>query len=68
MKRGVLVTFIAILIPWILSAQPSTPNEPQSLSLEQAVNFAVEHNKELQVSQMNIELRNKMVTEDVSQG
>ena len=68
MKRGVLVTFIAILIPWILSAQPSTPNEPQSLSLEQAVNFAVEHNKELQVSQMNIELRNKMVTEAVSQG
>ncbi len=68
MKRGVLVTFIAILIPWILSAQPSTPNEPQSLSLEQAVNFAVEHNKELQASQMNIELRNKMVTEAVSQG
>ena len=68
MKRGVLVTFIAILIPWILSAQPSTPNEPQSLSLEQSVNFAVEHNKELQVSQMNIELRNKMVTEAVSQG
>ena len=68
MKRGVLVTFIAILIPWILSAQPSTPNEPQSLSVEQAVNFAVEHNKELQVSQMNIELRNKMVTEAVSQG
>ncbi len=68
MKREVLVTFIAILIPWILSAQSSTPNEPQSLSLEQAVNFAVEHNKELQASQMNIELRNKMVTEAVSQG
>lgn len=68
MKRGVLVTFIAILIPWILQAQTSTPNEPQSLSLEQAVNFAVEHNKELQSSELNIELRNKMITEAISQG
>lgn len=68
MKRGVLVTFIAILIPWILQAQTSASNEPQSLSLEQAINFAVEHNKELQSSALNIELRNKMVTEAISQG
>ena len=67
MKRGVLVTFVAILVPWLVQAQ-TTPNEPQSLTLEQAVNFAVEHNKELQASQMNIELRNKMVTEAISQG
>lgn len=67
MKRGIMITFMAILIPWLLQAQ-ATPNEPQSLSLEQAVNFAVEHNKELQVSQLNIELRNKMVTEAISQG
>ena len=67
MKRGVLITFIAILIPWMLKAQ-STPNEPQHLSLEEAVNFAAKYNKELQISQLDIELRNKMVTEAVSQG
>ena len=38
MKRGVLITFMAILIPWLLQAQ-ETPNEPQNLSLEQAVTF-----------------------------
>ena len=67
MKRGVLVTFIAILMPWMIRAQ-ETPNGPQSLTLEQAVNFAIEHNKELQVSQINIDLRNKMVQEAISQG
>lgn len=67
MKRGVLVTFIAILIPWIIQAQEAM-NGPQSLTLEQAVNFATEYNKELQASQMNIELRNKMVQEAISQG
>lgn len=67
MKRGVLVTIVAILVPWLLQAQ-TTSNESQSLSLEQAVNFAVQHNKELQASQMNIELRNKQVTEAISQG
>lgn len=68
MKRGVLVTIIAILIPWFLKAQNSTPNEPQHLTLEQAINFAVENNKELQISQKDIALRNKMVTEAISQG
>lgn len=67
MKRGVFITLIALFVPWLLQAQ-ATPNEPQSLSLEQAVQFAVEHNKELQASQLNIELRNKMVTESISQG
>lgn len=58
---------IAALIPWILKAQ-ATPSEPQNLSLEEAVNVALKYNKELQASQMNIELRNKMVTEAISQG
>lgn len=68
MKRGVLVTFVAILIPWFLKAQNPGTSEPQSLTLEQAVNFAVENNKELRASQLNIELRNKMVLESISQG
>lgn len=67
MKRGVLITFIAILIPWMLRAQ-STLNEGGRLSLEEAVEFATKYNKELQASQLDIELRNKMVTEAVSQG
>ena len=67
MKRGVLVTFIAILIPCLLRAQENQ-NGPQSLTLEQAVGFATQHNKELQASQMNIDLRNKMVQEAISQG
>lgn len=67
MKRGVLITFIAILIPWISQAQETT-NGPQNLTLEQAVSFAMEHNKTLQSSQMNIDLKNKMIQEALSQG
>lgn len=67
MKRGVFILLAAILIPWYLKAQGPT-SEPQKLTLNEAINFAVQHNKELQASQMNIELRNKMVTEAISQG
>lgn len=67
MKRGVFITCMAIVIPWILQAQ-NAPEEPQKLSLNEAVEFAVKYNKELQASQLNIELRNKMVTESISQG
>ncbi len=68
MKKGALITIVAILLPWLLQAQSTTPDTPQRLSLEEAVNFAVEHNKELQASQLDIELRNKMVLESISQG
>ena len=44
MKRGVLIIFVAILIPCLLQAQ-TTPNDPQRLTLEQAVNFAVEQQR-----------------------
>lgn len=64
MKKGILIVFVAILLPCVLQAQTT----PDHLTLEQAVDFAVEHNKELQASQMNIELKNKMVTETISQG
>ncbi|MEG1736942.1 MAG: TolC family protein [Odoribacter sp.] len=67
MKRGVLLTFIAFCLPCFLQAQETT-TAPQSLSLQQAVDFAVEYNKELQASQMNISLRYKMVQEAISQG
>ena len=67
MKKGVLITLIAFFIPWIVQAQ-QVPSGAQSLSLEEAVRFAVEHNKELQTSQMDIELRDAMITEAISQG
>lgn len=67
MKRGVFILLATILIPWYLQAQGPT-SEPQKLTLNEAINFAVQHNKELQASQMDIELRNKMVTEAISQG
>ena len=66
MKKGVLI-LITALVPWMLKAQ-TTPDAPQNLSLEEAVNVALKYNKELQASQMNIELRNKMVLEAISQG
>jgi len=68
MKRRISATIVAVLIPWLLQAQATTPSAPQSLSLEEAVKFAVEYNKELQASELNIELRNKMITEAISQG
>lgn len=68
MKKRITVTLITLLIPWALQAQETGAEKPQSLSLEQAVNLAVEQNKELRSSALNIELRNKMVTEAVSQG
>ncbi len=67
MKKRVLITLIAFFIPWIVQAQ-QVPSGPQSLSLEEAIRFAVEHNKELQTSQMDIELRDAMITEAISQG
>ena len=41
---------------------------PQTISLQQAVEFAIKHNKELQSSQMNIDLYRQKVRESVSQG
>ncbi len=67
MKRGVFIILIAILVPCLSKAQETTTS-PQSLTLQQAVDFAIEHNKELKVSQMDIQLKNKMITEAISEG
>ncbi|MCM1041981.1 MAG: TolC family protein [Bacteroides sp.] len=42
--------------------------EPQHLSLEEAVDFALEHNKSLQASRLDIDLYKKKVMEAVSAG
>ena len=50
--------------PWTLQAQEST----QNLSLERAIAFAIEHNKQLQASQMDIALYQQKVRETLAQG
>ena len=64
MKKGMTLFLLMLIVPWMLHAQEA----PQTISLQQAVEFAIKHNKELQASQMNIELYRQKVRESVSQG
>lgn len=64
MKKGVLLTLLASILPWFVQAQ----GEIQELSLKQAVEFAVEHNKQLQASQLDNALYKEKVREAISQG
>lgn len=50
----------------ILDAEPTA--EAQALSLEDAVSFALEHNKSLKASRLNMDLYKKKVMEAVSSG
>ena len=50
----------------ILDAEPTA--EAQTLSLEDAVSFALEHNKSLKASRLNMDLYKKKVMEVVSNG
>ncbi|MDE6630609.1 MAG: TolC family protein [Bacteroidales bacterium] len=50
----------------ILDAEPTA--EAQELSLEDAVSFALEHNKSLKASRLNMDLYKKKVMEAVSNG
>jgi outer membrane protein TolC len=53
-----------LFIPWISRAQEA----PRLFSLREAVAFAIEHNKQLQSSAMNVELFQQKVREAISQG
>ncbi len=64
MKKGVLFTLAVYFVPLFGYAQSSV----QNLSLKQAVDFAMEHNKQLQSSQKNIDLYQQKIRETVSQG
>lgn len=64
MKKGVTLIIALLFIPWTMQAQV----ENQHLSLEEAIRFAVEHNKELQSSKLNIDLQKQKVRESISQG
>ena len=50
------------------TAAEEAVSQPQTLSLQDAVGFAVEHNKSLKASRLNIELQQKMITEAISAG
>ena len=64
MKKGMTLFLLMLFVPWMLRAQDA----PQTISLQQAIEFAIKHNKELQSSQMNIDLYRQKVRESVSQG
>lgn len=64
MRKGVLLILISFIMPLLLFAQEGA----QELSLKKAVGFAVEHNKQLQASQKDIELYKQKVREAISQG
>lgn len=64
MKKGTIVLAAMLFIPWITRAQEA----PRLFSLREAVAFAIEHNKQLQSSAMNIQLFQQKVREAISQG
>lgn len=64
MRKGIRVTLITLLFPLFLMAQAET----QELSLAKAVEYAIEHNKQLQVSRKDIDLYKQKVRESISQG
>lgn len=64
MKKGVSLLLLMLIAPWMLRAQQET----QSLTLQQAVEHAIKHNKELKASRMDIDLRQEMIREAVSEG
>lgn len=64
MRRVITLVLAVLFIPWMVNAQKAT----QRLSLQEAVQFALDYNKELQASQMDIEIYQKKIMEAISQG
>ena len=64
MKRGITFFLILLIVPWMLQAQESK----QAFSLQQAIEQAMKYNKQLQASQMDIELYKQKIRETVAQG
>lgn len=64
MKRVILLACMALVMPLLLAAQEGK----QDLTLKKAVEYALEYNKQLQVSRQNIDLYKQKIRESVSQG
>lgn len=54
--------------PHAQEAAVAEENAPQHLSLEDAVDFAVQHNKSLRIANMNVDLQQKKMLEAISAG
>lgn len=63
MRKFLVLLGILLPMPFLVAAQ-----EVQELSLKKAVEYAVEHNKQLQISRKDIDLYRQKVRESVSQG
>lgn len=63
MKKRWIGLWAVLLLPSLVLAQ-----ETESLSLQQAVEYAVEHNKQLQVSRKEVDLYKQKVREAVASG
>lgn len=64
MKRVILFACVVLITPMILRAQEKT----QEFSLQKAIEYAVEHNKQLEVSRKGIDLSKQKVRESIAQG
>lgn len=63
MRKFLVLLGVILPLPFLAAAQ-----EVQELSLKKAVEYGVEHNKQLQVSRKDIDLYRQKVRESVSQG
>ncbi|MCC8173265.1 MAG: TolC family protein [Odoribacter sp.] len=64
MKKIWSLTLIILIFPFFLYAQ----EEIKEVSLQKAVDYAIEHNKELAITRKNIDLNRQKVKEAISQG
>jgi outer membrane protein TolC len=65
MKKGTISLLVLLLFPWISRAQEAPA---RVFTLQEAITFALEHNKQLKASAMNIDLYREKIREAISQG
>ena len=63
MRKILVLILLTVILPLFVRAQ-----DVQELSLKKAIEYAVEHNKQLQSSRKDIDLYRQKVRESVSQG
>jgi outer membrane protein TolC len=65
MKKGIVLLWALLLLPWMPRAQEVAT---RAFTLQEAIEFALEHNKQLKASAMNIDLYREKIREAISQG
>lgn len=66
MKKLILKMALLMVVPFMVSAQETKQEQPQQLSLKDAVDYAVKYSKQLQSSRMNTELYKQKIREAAS--